>query len=79
MLAKFCLNLTYPEISDVDKLMAKNISGRFCYKNISLNLDFAEIAEELDIKIRKPLRVKIQAFSFMNKNPCETQNLIIDV
>ena len=79
MLAKFYLNLTLPAISEVTKLMSKNISGRFFYKNIRLNINFTEANEELDIKIRVPLRLKIQKFSFLNKNPCETQNVIIEV
>jgi hypothetical protein len=56
-----------------------NFSGSFLYKNIRVKMEFLEIIEELDIKIRFPLRLKIQAYCFLNKNPTESQGIIIEV
>lgn len=79
VLAKFSVNLTCPTFTDAAKILSKNISGRFCYKNIRINLDFTEVIEELELKIKLPLRLKIQAFSFLNKYPSETQGIVIEV
>lgn len=41
-------------------------------------MDFTEIMEELEIKVKLPMRLKIQAYSFLNKNPTETQGIVIE-
>jgi hypothetical protein len=56
-----------------------NLSGCFIYKNIRINMNFLDIIEELEIKIRFPLRLKIQAYCFLNKSPTESQGIVIEV
>ena len=44
-----------------------------------MNFDFSEAIDEIEIKIKLPLRIKMQAFCFLNKNPSETTPIIIEV
>ena len=79
VLARFSISLTCPFLEDINKTMNKSILGKLCYKNIKMNLDFSEAIDEIEIKIKLPIRIKIQAFCFLNKYPSETNQIIIEV
>lgn len=79
MLARYSVKLTPPFISSLDKILSKTISGRFNFKNIGIKLNFTEIEEELGLKIKTPTRLKLQAYSFFNKNANESQSIIVEV
>lgn len=44
-----------------------------------MNLNFLEAIDEIELKVKFPLRVRIQGYSFLNKHPSETNQLIIEV
>jgi hypothetical protein len=79
VLGRFSINLSYPILNDIDKTMNKNIIGRLNYKSLKLNFNFMEAVDEIELKVKFPLRIKIQGYSFLNKYPSETNALIIEV
>jgi len=66
-------------LNDINKTIKKSLLGKFVYKNIKMNLNFLDAIEETEIKVKFPLRIRIQGYSFLNKNPSETNHLIIEV
>jgi len=59
--------------------MNKSIIGKLCYSNIKINFNFSEAIDEMNLQIKVPLRLRVQGFSFINKHPSETNQIIIEV
>ena len=59
--------------------MNKNLQGKLFYHNISANFVFSEAIDELGVDLKVPLRIKLKIFSFLNKNPTETNQIVIEV
>jgi len=79
VLARFSISLTPPLLNDINKTMNKSIVGKLTYKKLKLNLNFTEAIDEIDLKIKFPVKIKLQAYSFLNKYPSETNQITVEV
>lgn len=79
VLAKLEINLTCPCLNDISKMMNKSINGKLCYSNLRMNFNFSEAIDEMNLQIKTPLRLRILGFSFINKHPSETNQILIEV
>lgn len=78
-MAKFSIHLTCPSLNDISKTINKSIVGKLCYSNIRMNFNFSEAIDEMSLQIKVPLTIKMQGFSFINKHPSETNQILIEV
>ena len=66
-------------MNNESKIMNKSIIGKLCYSNIKINFNFSEAIDEMNLQIKVPLRLRVQGFSFINKHPSETNQILIEV
>jgi len=79
VLGKFSVYLTIPRFNEIEKIMTKSLTGNITYSNIKIDYDFAEAFSEMSIEEKYPMKIKIMAYHFLNKNPAESKSKEIKV
>lgn len=59
--------------------MTKSLTGKITYSNIKLDYDFAEAFSEMSMEEKYPMKIRILAYHFLNKNPSESKTKEIKV
>lgn len=73
VLGKFSIYLTIPRLNEIEKILTKSLTGKITYSNIKIEYDFAEAFSEMSLEEKYPMKIKIQAYHFLNKSPAETK------
>ena len=79
VLGKFSIYLTIPRFNDLDKIMSQSSTGKITYKNMQIDYDFIEAFSEMGLEEKYPMKIKVLAYYFLNKNPAETKPFEISV
>ena len=78
-MGKFSIYLTIPCFNDVEKIINKSLNGSIIYTNIKIKYNFTEAFCEMGLDEKYPMKLKILAYYFLNKNPAETKSKEIKV
>jgi hypothetical protein len=78
-LGKFSIYLTIPRFNDLEKIMSQSSTGKITYKDMQIDYDFIEAFSEMGLEEKYPMKMKVLAYYFLNKNPAETKPIEINV
>lgn len=59
--------------------MSQSSSGKVTYHKMWIDYDFVEAFNEIGIEEKYPMKIKVLAYYFLNKNPAETNSIEITV
>ncbi len=78
-MGKFSVYLTTPRFNDIEKIKTQSLTGKVTYSDIRIEYNFAEAFSEMNLEEKYPMKIKILAYHFLNKNPAETKSIEIKV
>jgi hypothetical protein len=79
VLGKFSVYMTIPSFEDVEKTLDQNLKGKLIYNKFVLDYDFTDVFSELELEPKYPLKLKLLAYYFINKNSAECKSIEIKV
>jgi len=59
--------------------MSQSSTGKITYKDMQIDYDFIEAFSEMGLEEKYPMKMKVLAYYFLNKNPAETKPIEINV
>lgn len=63
----------------MEKILSQSSLGKITFKQMQIDYDFVEAFSEMGIEEKYPMKIKVHAHYFLNKNPAETNIIEIKV
>ncbi len=71
--------MTIPSFDDIDKMLNNDVAGNFIFSKLGLEYDFTEAFSELGVELKFPMKMKLSAHLFINKQIAETKFIEVKV